>query len=157
MVGGTSRSNGRVRRRPSTAISNVCPVRRRRQCCTQRVDHPRQPIFGYDVARDQLGVGGPSLGAWRSEGCPSEVVDDVAILVDFQHGLELSIGEDVHSVRQRIVEMHLDVQVAVLYQMEVRRHRKHRGSGQRRRRCSRVESRYESFRSLHPAAPFWSR
>ena len=29
----------------------------------KRVDRPRQPIFGYEVARDQFGVGGPSLGA----------------------------------------------------------------------------------------------
>ena len=60
----------------------------------------------------------PSLGAWLSVGCPSEVVDDVATLVDFQHGLELGVVDDFHNGRQSIAEMHLDAQVALLYQME---------------------------------------
>ena len=48
----------------------------------------------------------------------SVVVDDVAALVYFQHGLELGVGDDVHSCRQRITEMDLHGQVALLYQME---------------------------------------
>ena len=46
------------------------------------------------------------------------VVDDVAALVDFQHGLELCVGYDVHVVQQRVAEMQLYAQVALLYQME---------------------------------------
>ena len=48
----------------------------------------------------------------------SIVVDHVAALVYFQHGLELGVADDVHSGRQRATEMHLDAQVALLYQME---------------------------------------
>ena len=48
----------------------------------------------------------------------SVVVDDVAALVDFQHGLELGVGDDVHSGRQRVAEMQLYAQVVRLYQME---------------------------------------
>ena len=48
----------------------------------------------------------------------SVVVDDVAALVYFQHGLELGVGDDVHSGRQGVTEMHIDAQVALLYQME---------------------------------------
>ena len=48
----------------------------------------------------------------------SLVVDDVAALVYFQHGLELGVGDDVHGVRQRVAEMQLYAQVALLYQME---------------------------------------
>ena len=35
----------------------------------------------------------------------SVVVDDVAVLVDFQHGLEFGVGDDVHGGRQRVTEM----------------------------------------------------
>ena len=48
----------------------------------------------------------------------SVVVDDVAALVDFQHGLELGVGYDVHGVQQRVAEMQLYAQVTLLYQME---------------------------------------
>ena len=48
----------------------------------------------------------------------SVVVDDVAVLVDLQHGLELGVGYDIHNGRQRVTEMQLYVQVAILYQME---------------------------------------
>ena len=48
----------------------------------------------------------------------SVVGDDVAALVYFQHGPELGIGDDVHGVRQRVAEMQLYAQVALLYQME---------------------------------------
>ena len=50
----------------------------------------------------------------------SVVVDDVATLVYFQHGLELGVGENVHGVRQRVAEMQFYAQVALLYQMEAR-------------------------------------
>ena len=46
------------------------------------------------------------------------VVDDVAVLVDFQHGLEFGVGDDVHGGWQRVTEMQLYAQVALLYQME---------------------------------------
>ena len=46
----------------------------------------------------------------------SVVVDNVAALVYFQH--ELGVGNDVHDVRQRVVEMQFYAQVALLYQME---------------------------------------
>ena len=48
----------------------------------------------------------------------SVVVDDVAALVDFQHGLEFGVGYDVHSGRQRVAEMKFYAQVSLLYQME---------------------------------------
>ena len=48
----------------------------------------------------------------------SVVIDEVAALVYFQHGLELGVGDDFHGVRQRIAEMQLYAQVALLYQME---------------------------------------
>ena len=48
----------------------------------------------------------------------SVVVDDVAVIVDFQHGLEFGVGDDVHCGRQRGAEMKFYAQVALLYQME---------------------------------------
>ena len=48
----------------------------------------------------------------------SVVVDDVAGLVDFQHGLEFGVDDEVHGGRQRITEMQLYSQVTLLYQME---------------------------------------
>ena len=48
----------------------------------------------------------------------SEIVDDVPVLVDVQHGFELGVRDDVHCLRQRVAEMHLDSQVALLYQTE---------------------------------------
>ena len=45
-------------------------------------------------------------------------VDDFAVLVDFQHGLEFGVGYNVHGGLQRIAEMKFYVQVALLYQME---------------------------------------
>ena len=48
----------------------------------------------------------------------SVVVDDVAALVYFQHGLELGIDDDVHGVLQRVAELQFYAQVALLYQME---------------------------------------
>ena len=47
----------------------------------------------------------------------SVVVDDVAALVDFQHVLEFGVGDDVHGGPQRVTEMQLYAQVALLYQM----------------------------------------
>ena len=48
----------------------------------------------------------------------SVVVDDVAVLVDFQHGLELGVDDDVHGVQQRVAEMQFYAHVPLLYQME---------------------------------------
>ena len=48
----------------------------------------------------------------------SVVVDDVAALVYFQHGLELGVDVDVDGVQQRVAEMQFYAQVALLYQME---------------------------------------
>ena len=48
----------------------------------------------------------------------SVVVDDVAVLVDFQHGLEFGVGDDVHGGQQRVTEMQLYAQVTLSYQME---------------------------------------
>ena len=48
----------------------------------------------------------------------SVVVDNVAALVYFQHGLELGVEDDVHGVQQRVAEMQFYAQVALLYQME---------------------------------------
>ena len=48
----------------------------------------------------------------------SVVVYDVAALVDFQHGLELGVGYDIHGFQQRVAEMQLYAQVALLYQKE---------------------------------------
>ena len=48
----------------------------------------------------------------------SVVVDDVAILVDFQHGFEFGVGDDVHGGAKRFSEMKFDAQVAFLHQIE---------------------------------------
>ena len=48
----------------------------------------------------------------------SVVVDDVAILVDFQHGFEFGVGDDVHGGQKCCSEMKFDAQVAFLYQIE---------------------------------------
>ena len=48
----------------------------------------------------------------------SVVVDDVAVLVDFQHGLEFGVGDDVHGGRQGVTDMQFYAQVTLLYQME---------------------------------------
>ena len=48
----------------------------------------------------------------------SVVADDVAALVDFQHGLEFGVGYDVHGGLHRVAEMKFYAQVALLYQME---------------------------------------
>ena len=48
----------------------------------------------------------------------SVVVDDVAVLVDFQHGLEFGVGDDVHGGPKRFSEMEFQAQVALLYQIK---------------------------------------
>ena len=48
----------------------------------------------------------------------SVVVDDVAVLVDFQHGFEFGVGDDVHGGAKRFSEMKFYAQVALLHQME---------------------------------------
>ena len=50
----------------------------------------------------------------------SVVVDYVAGLVYFQHGLELGVDDDVHGVQQRAVEMQFYAQVPLLDQIEAR-------------------------------------
>ena len=56
--------------------------------------------FGdYHHVTDPQRVGGRSLQ------CSSEVVDDVVVLVDFQDGLKLSVGEDA--------ETNLDAQIGL--------------------------------------------
>ena len=48
----------------------------------------------------------------------SVVVDDVAVLVDFQHGFECGVGDDVHVGSKSFSEMKFYTQVALLHQME---------------------------------------
>ena len=48
----------------------------------------------------------------------SVVVDDVAVLVDFQHGFEFGVGDDVHGGPKRFSEMKFYAQIALLHQME---------------------------------------
>ena len=48
----------------------------------------------------------------------SVVVDDVAVLIDFQYGLEFGVGDDVHDGPKRFSEMKFYAQVALLHQME---------------------------------------
>ena len=48
----------------------------------------------------------------------SVVVDDVAILVDFQHGFEFGVCDDVHGGQKCCSEMKFDAQVAFLHQIE---------------------------------------
>ena len=48
----------------------------------------------------------------------SVVVDDVAVLVDFQHGFEFGVGDDVHGGPKCFSEMKFYAQVALLHQME---------------------------------------
>ena len=85
------------------------------------------------IGKASIVVGSPSLGATLRnidivcgsiasslaicKVSRSVVVDDVSALVYFQHGLELIVGDDVHGGRQRVTEMHLDAQVALLYQI----------------------------------------
>ena len=115
-TGCTRKSNRRVHRHPGTAQSNVHPVRRRRQRCTRRRLAKRLSSLGttprkIDLVRASIAS---SLAICRIS--ISVVVDDVAVLADFLHGLELGVGDDVHSGRQRDSEKHLDAQVALLYQ-----------------------------------------
>ena len=115
----TSRSNRRVRRRPGTALSNVRPVRRGQSAAGRAPSivvgssslgtMPRK----IDLARGSIAS---SLAICRVS--ISIVVDDVAALVDFQHGLELGVDDDVHGVQKRVAETQFYAQVALLYQME---------------------------------------
>ena len=86
----------------------------------QSVYRGRQSVFGYDAAKDRFGARVPRQLSSDLQGSISVVVDDDAALVYFQHGLELGVGDDVHGVRQRVAEMQLYAQVALLYQMEAR-------------------------------------
>ena len=84
------------------------------------------------------------------------VVDDVAALVDFQHGLELGVDEDVHGVQQRVVEMQFYAQVALLYQMEAGTVALVRGQIETEEGVA-LGSRCESVRSPRPATSCRSR
>ena len=83
------------------------------------------------IGKASIVLGSPSLGttppkmdavfASRRAICRvsiSVVVDDVAILVDFQHGFEFGVGDDVHGGAKRFSEMKFDAQVAFLHQIE---------------------------------------
>ena len=94
----TSRSIHRVCRHPRRERSNVDRVYRRREYCIRK-------RTGRDA---QSGLS------------PSEIVDDVPALVDFQHRFEFCVHDDVDGLLERCSEMHLDAQVALLYQMEAR-------------------------------------
>ena len=71
-------------------------------------------------------IGSPSLGMTprktdlvRGSFARSLAICWVSILVvAFQHGFELGVHDDVHGLRRRVDEMHLDTQVAFLYLME---------------------------------------
>ena len=82
--------------------------RRRRRCCTRRRPAKR-------LSSKSLGTTPRNTDLVR--GSIAIVVDDLEALVYFQHELELGVGDGVHSGRQRVTEMHLDAQVALLYQM----------------------------------------
>ena len=120
-AGRTSRSNLRVRWQSGTALSNVGPVRRRRRCCTRRRQVERrlssQAVRLWVRHRD-LVHGSVSSSRAICKVSISVVADDVAALVDFQHGLEFGVGYDVHGGLQRVAEMKFYAQVALLYQME---------------------------------------
>ena len=115
----TSRNNRRVRRQPGTARSSVRPVRRRRRCCTRRRQVERRLSSWGTTPRNIDLVVGSACSSWAiCRVSISEVADDVAVLVDFQHGLELGVGDDVHGGPQRLAEMKFYAEVAFLYQME---------------------------------------
>ena len=61
-----------------------------------------------------------SPGDAQSGLSPSEILDDVPALVDLQHRFEFCVHDDVDGLLERCSEMHLDAQVALLYQMEAR-------------------------------------
>ena len=108
----TSRSNRRIHRHPGTALFNVHPVRRRRQWHTKATDKASivagSPSLGTTPRKIDLVRGSIASSLAICRMSISVVVDDVAALVYFQHGLELGVGDDVHSGRQRVTEMHLD-------------------------------------------------
>ena len=108
-VGRTNKSNRRVRRHPRTELSNVRPVRRRRLSIVVG-----SPSLGMSPRKIDLvrGSFARSLAiCWVSI---LIVVDDVPVLVDVQHRFEFGVHDDVHALQQRVVEMHLDTQVAFL-------------------------------------------
>ena len=95
---------------------------------------PSSVLHTKAIGKASIVVGSPSLGttppktdavfgsiASRRAICRvsiSEVVDDVAVLVDFQHGLEFGVGDDVHGGPKRFTEMKFYAQVALLYQIK---------------------------------------
>ena len=96
---------------------------RRRRCCTRRRSAKRLFFLGSP----SLGTTPPKTDAEfgsivsRRAICRvsiSVVVDDVAVLVDFQHGFEFGVGDDVHGDPKRFSEIKFYAQVALLHQME---------------------------------------
>ena len=95
---------------------------------------PSSVLHTKAIGKASIVVGSPSLGttppktdavfgsiASRRAICRvsiSVVVDDVAVLVDFQHGLEFGVGDDVHGGPKRFSEMKFYAQVSLLYQIK---------------------------------------
>ena len=93
-------------------------VRHRRRCYTRRRPAKHLSSLGTTLQKIDLVRGSIASSVAICRVSISVVIDDVVALVDFQHGLELGVGDDIHSGRQRVTEMNLDAQVALLYQME---------------------------------------
>ena len=49
---------------------------------------------------------------------PSVVVDDVAAIVDLEHGLEITVDDHVHGLRKCRPKVYLDAQVTLSNQVE---------------------------------------
>ena len=103
----TSRSIHRVCQHPRRERSNVDRVYRR--LWVQRRGRLNEFV--------RLSPGDAQSGL-----SPSKIVDDVPALVDFQHRFEFCVHDDVDGLLERCSEMHLDAQVALLYQTEARPH-----------------------------------
>ena len=110
----TSRSIHRVCRHPHRERSNVDRVYLLREYCIRKRtgNHRSSKAVRLWVRRRK--------GDVQSGLSPSEIVDDVPSLVDFQHRFEFCVHDDVDGLLERCSEMHLDAQVALLYQMEAR-------------------------------------
>ena len=54
----------------------------------------------------------------RPSASSSVVVDDVAILVDLEHGIGFAVDDHVHGPRECRRKMYIDAQVTLLHQVE---------------------------------------
>ena len=115
-----------------------------------------QSFFGLDTRKIDLVRGSIASSLAICRVSISVVVDDVATLVDFQHGLELGVGDDVHGGRQRDAEIQLYAQVALLYQVEAGAITLVGGKVEAEG-AARAGSRSETVRSLRPATSCRSR